>query len=73
VKLEFNLVTVDFFIQNWCLNDSTVELNEKLSKKNISMLLETFMYKKQKTRSINEGRISQRVIMTRKEKSIKQI
>jgi hypothetical protein len=47
VKSEFNLVTVDFFIQNRCLNDPTVELNEKLSKKNISMLLETFMYKKQ--------------------------
>jgi hypothetical protein len=47
VKSEFNLVKVDFFIQNQCLKDSTVELNEKLSKKNISMLLETFMYKNQ--------------------------
>jgi hypothetical protein len=36
-----------FFIQNQCLNDPTVKLNEKLSKKNISILLETFMYKKQ--------------------------
>jgi hypothetical protein len=48
LKLEFNLVIVDFFdLKPVLKNDPTVELNKKLSKKNISMLLETFMYEKQ--------------------------
>jgi hypothetical protein len=54
VKLEFNLVTVDFFIQNRCLNNPTVDIKRKTAKekylhasRNIYVL---------KTRSINEGK-----------------